>query len=343
MECPECGSELASKRLSCPNCHQLVYQGELEEIAAHADEARRAQDVREELALWRRALELLPRDSRQHRSISERAGLLSREVESLPESGAASAGQDSSDRPGRSKGWKFASIGALGLLLWKLKAVLAFAVTKGKFLLMGLTKSGTVFSMLLSLGVYWAAFGWKFGAGLIGSIYVHEMGHVAALHRLGLSASAPMFIPGVGAFVRMKQYPVDAREDARVGLAGPIWGLGASLVAYAIFWLTGAPFWAVIAKVGAWINLFNLLPVWQLDGARGFRALARNARLAVTVLIAALWFWTAEGLLLLLGLAAAWQTWRADPEQVGDRTAFIHFALLLIALTLLTTLDAPLP
>ncbi len=37
---------------------------------------------------------------------------------------------------------------------------------------------------------------------------------------------APMFLPGFGAVVRMQQYPVDAREDARVGLAGPIWGLG---------------------------------------------------------------------------------------------------------------------
>lgn len=349
MECHECGSQLSSKRLSCPNCHQLVYQSELTEIAARAEDARRAHDVREELGLWRRALELLPQGSRQYRSITERASLLSREVEKLPVSGAASEAPDNRNNrnkpngPNGAKGWKFASIGALGLVLWKLKAVLAFAITKGKFLLAGLTKSGTVFSMLLSLGVYWAAFGWKFGAGIIGSIYVHEMGHVAALHRLGISASAPMFIPGVGAFVRMNQYPVDAREDARVGLAGPIWGLGASLVAYAIFWLSGAPFWAVIAKVGAWINLFNLLPVWQLDGARGFRALSRNARLVVTILIGALWFWTAEGLLVLLLLASVWQTWRADPEQVGDRTALVHFVVLLVALSVLTTVDVPLP
>ena len=30
-----------------------------------------------------------------------------------------------------------------------------------------------------------------------------------------------MFVPGLGAFVRMEQYPTGPREDARVGLAGP--------------------------------------------------------------------------------------------------------------------------
>src|SRR3989454_12639768 len=81
--------------------------------------------------------------------------------------------------------------------------------------------------MLLSAGVYWAAWGWKFALGVVLSIYVHEMGHVQALQRYGIKATAPMFIPGVGAVVRLKQYPASPREDARVGLAGPLGGLGA--------------------------------------------------------------------------------------------------------------------
>src|SRR2546430_4861243 len=78
--------------------------------------------------------------------------------------------------------------------------------------------------MLLSAGVYWTIWGWKFALGVVLSIYVHEMGHVQALQRYGIKATAPMFIPGVGAVVRLKQYPADRREDARVGLAGPLWG-----------------------------------------------------------------------------------------------------------------------
>jgi Zn-dependent protease len=30
--------------------------------------------------------------------------------------------------------------------------------------------------------------------------------------------------------------------------------------------------------VGGWINLSNLLPVWQLDGGRAFNALSRQQR-----------------------------------------------------------------
>ena len=69
--------------------------------------------------------------------------------------------------------------------------------------------------MLLSLGVYWTAFGWKFALGLVLSIYVHEMGHVAMLRRYGIKSTAPMFIPGLGAMVRMKQYPHSQDQKAR--------------------------------------------------------------------------------------------------------------------------------
>src|SRR5256885_5819705 len=108
-----------------------------------------------------------------------------------------------------------------------------------------------------------------FAFGLVLSIYIHEMGHVQALQRYGIKATAPMFIPGFGAVIRLKQYPADAREDARVGLAGPLWGLGAALAAYAVYRATGVGVWGAIAHMGALVNLFNLVPVWQLDGARG--------------------------------------------------------------------------
>src|SRR3989454_1596365 len=149
--------------------------------------------------------------------------------------------------------------------------------------------------MLLSAGVYWAAWGWKFALGVVLSIYVHEMGHVQALQRYGIKATAPMFIPGVGAVVRLKQYPASPREDARVGLAGPLWGLGAAAAAYAAYIGTGGGIWAAIAHFGAWVNLFNLVPVWQLDGGRGFRALTRRQRGIAAAVIALMWLATRRG------------------------------------------------
>ncbi len=78
-----------------------------------------------------------------------------------------------------------AGVGTLGLLLWKFKFIAFLVVTKAKFLLLGLTKASTLFSMLLSVGVYWAAFGWPFAVGLVVSLYIHEMGHVYLLTRFG--------------------------------------------------------------------------------------------------------------------------------------------------------------
>src|SRR6185295_6272463 len=123
--------------------------------------------------------------------------------------------------------------GAVGALLAKFKWVVLFLLGKGKILLAGLLKAPTFLSMALALGVYATAFGWKFALGLVVSIYVHEMGHVVWLRRYGIPATAPMFVPGLGAFVRLNQRPATVGEDARVGLAGPVWGAAAAIGALA--------------------------------------------------------------------------------------------------------------
>lgn len=227
------------------------------------------------------------------------------------------------------------------LLAWKGKVVLLAVASKAKLLLAGLGKSGTVFSMFLSLGVYWTAFGWWFALGLVLSLYVHEIGHVAALRRYGIPASAPMFVPGIGAFVRMKQYPADAREDARVGLAGPVWGLGAAVASYATFLATGAPILAAIARVGAWLNLFNLLPFWQLDGGRGFRVLSRTQRIAVVLAMLMAWWGTGEGLLLLLAAVGGIQAVGTGQPRDGDWHCCVEFVQLIVVLAALAAVGVP--
>jgi len=214
--------------------------------------------------------------------------------------------------------------------------LLGVLLSKGKLLLLGLTKAGTLLSMVLAFGAYWTLWGWRFALGFVASIYVHEMGHIAALNRLGIKATPPMFIPGIGAIVRLKQYPVSPRENARVGLAGPIWGLGAALAAYAVFLGTGNQTWGAIAQVGAWINLFNLLPVWQLDGARGFHALIRPQRWIAVAILAGMWLVTREGLLVLLCLAGAFAAWRGEVPDEGDDRALVEYGALAITLALLT-------
>jgi Zn-dependent protease len=125
-----------------------------------------------------------------------------------------------------------------------------------------LGKFKTLLTMLASMGLYWNWFGWRFAVGFVLGIYVHEMGHVWALHRLGLRASTPMFIPGFGAFISLYDSPANVGQDARIGLAGPLWGAAAAL-AFLLpsLFLPGGTLWLAIARATAMINLFNLTPV----------------------------------------------------------------------------------
>ena len=209
-------------------------------------------------------------------------------------------------------------LATLGLLAWKLKTLLRWLLTKGKLLMLGLTNAGTVLSMFLSIGVYWAAFGWPFAVGLMLSLYVHEMGHVAALRRLGIPASLPMFLPGLGAVVRLRQPPATRSEDARIGAGGPALGdrrrdrrLRSSI------WAAAGRSPPPSRARGAWVNLFNLLPVWQLDGGRAFHALSRPQRIAAALVMGALWLWTREGLLILLLAVAAFRAFRPGAARRG--------------------------
>jgi Zn-dependent protease len=134
-----------------------------------------------------------------------------------------------------------------------------------------LTTSGT---MLVSLAAYSLIWGWKFAAGFVVLLLVHEMGHVIQLRREGIPASAPMFIPFLGAVVTAKSLGDDATAEARVGLAGPVLGTLGALALLPVAAATGEDFWYALVFTGLFLNLFNLLPVVPLDGGRAMAALS---------------------------------------------------------------------
>jgi len=326
--CAGCGTALAPGLLSCPGCQRLVHAEALKDFAAKAGQAARDGDLTAALTCWRRALELLPPDSRQHAAVTAQVAELSRRLD-----GGAAADSPRDGRPHARKGpWSI----FLGL-----GAALAFLLSKVKWLMLGLSKAGTLWTMLLSFGVYWTAWGWQFALGLVLSIYVHEMGHVAALHRYGIPATAPMFIPGFGALVRLKQNPATPDEDATVGLAGPLWGLGAACATYALFLLTANSFFAALTDVGAFINLFNLMPLGPLDGGRGFRALARPQRWLVFLVLLAAWLVTSHGLLIVLGLFALLRALSPAAPQKPNQGVMLKYVFIVVALLALAALAAP--
>ena len=253
--CPECSAEIALDALSCPQCRRLTRAADLEVLTRQAKAAWRVGKFAEERALWRQCLDLLPSGTVQYASIEARV----KEIEEQ----TAIAGE----QPGR--GWNKATAGV--------GPTLVLLLTKGKALLLGLTKVGTLVTMAASLSVYWALYGWALAFGLVLSIYIHEMGHVIAIRQYGFRASAPMFVPG-GAFIRMRGVRLPPIPDSRIGLAGPIYGLGAALAALAMYYATEAKIWGVIAHFGAIVNLFNLIPVGNWTGPAEYaRSLARSA------------------------------------------------------------------
>jgi Zn-dependent protease len=215
-----------------------------------------------------------------------------------------------SGRPGLRK--RLASaVAALAVLLTKAKALI--------FLLPKLKLLTTFGSMLVSIAAYGVFFGLPFAAGFVLLLLLHEIGHVIQLRREGIKASAPMFIPFLGAVISAKSMGKDAAAEARVGLAGPVLGTVASLVPLAIWLLTGSDFWRALAYIGFVLNLFNLLPVVPLDGGRAMAAVSPAVwlvGLAGLVALAILYPSPIVFLILLFGGMESWRRWkvRATPE-----------------------------
>ena len=159
-----------------------------------------------------------------------------------------------------------AAIGALLLLaLTKLKAIASLILPALKFLKLGkiLTTTG---SMFVSVWFYSLAFGWKFAVGFVLLIFIHEMGHVFVAWRQGLPISAPIFIPFMGALILLKAEGKSAWNQAVMGIGGPLLGALGALACWWIYGLTQNELFLGLAYIGFMINLFNLMPVFPLDG-----------------------------------------------------------------------------
>jgi Zn-dependent protease len=155
-------------------------------------------------------------------------------------------------RPGsRTSG---AVVGGGGLLAYLLKVGLV-----GKFLLSG-------GSFLLSFAAYAIFWGPWAAAGIVLMIFVHEMGHVIEIQRQGLRATAPVFIPFMGAAIFQREHPQNALRQAEIGIAGPIAGTIGATAAYAAYGSTHFAPLLIWAWFGFLINLINLIPAGMLDG-----------------------------------------------------------------------------
>jgi Zn-dependent protease len=225
----------------------------------------------------------------------------------------------------------------------KLKAIL--------LLLPKLKLFTTSASMLVSIGAYALIWGWKFAIGFVLLLLVHEMGHVLQARREGLDASAPLFIPFLGAAIALKELPKDAGVEARVGLAGPILGTLGTCAAVAIWQITGDELFQALAFFGFFLNLFNLAPVLPLDGGRAMAALTPWMWIVGYALLVAATVFFPNPIMFLILLFGGFETYRRwkerkDPEQqrffeVSPRTrALVAATYVGLALALVVGMDA---
>ena len=205
------------------------------------------------------------------------------------------------------------------------------AYLKGAVLLLPklklLTTGATAFVSVAAYSLFW---GWQFAAGFVALIFIHEMGHVIQLRREGIKASAPMFIPFLGAAIFSRSLGDNALAEARVGLAGPVLGtIGAGAVAVGGA-LTGSDLLLALAYVGFLINLFNLLPVLPLDGGRAMAAMAPwmwFVGFAALIPLALFMHGSIVLLLILvLGGREVWRRWKLRKTRSLEQAAYYRVA-----------------
>ncbi|HEX6363548.1 MAG TPA: site-2 protease family protein [Albitalea sp.] len=185
------------------------------------------------------------------------------------------------------------------------------------------TTGGT---MLLSVVAYAFVWGWRYAAGFVALLFVHEMGHWLAARQRGLAVGAPTFIPFVGAWIQLKQMPHDAETEAYVGIAGPLVGSAGALLCWFMARALQADWLLAVAYAGFFLNLFNLIPLSPLDGGRITQVISPWLWLAGVPVLLALLVWSASPLLVLIAVLAGMQLWTAwrhrhDPGAQAYRLA----------------------
>ena len=276
LTCKRCARTLEPGTLVCTNCKTLVHADEMEHSAAQARLSESRGDLQQAHQQWMAILPLLPGESEQAEWIRGH----------IRELGSAAANAHHPQSPGTKKSFWAKRLAPL--------APLAIVAAKAKTFLVLIFKLKFLFSFAAFIGLYWAAWGPKFGIGFAVLILIHELGHFVEIKRRGLPAEMPVFLPGLGAYVRWQAMGVTQETRAAISLAGPLAGFLSAALCGVIAVKAGDPIWFALARTGAWLNILNLIPVWVLDGAGAMMPLNPMEKFLVAVVSGVLGYATAE-------------------------------------------------
>jgi Zn-dependent protease len=308
--CHNCGADLPLGALACEKCHALIYSEELARLTHHANSLEETDNLQEAREEWKKALPLLPTNATQAewvRSHIEKLDLLLRAPQAPPKNN-----------------W----IRKLGPL-----APIVILLSKGKFLLVALFKLKFLLTLFAFMGLYWSLYGAWFGIGFVALIFVHEMGHYLEIRRRGLPAEMPVFLPGLGAYVKWNALGVTRITRSIVSLAGPFAGFLGAIACLYLWHRTGNGVWAALARSSAGLNILNLIPVWILDGGQATLSLSKVERWLLLGLCLLLWLGLGENLLFLVAAGVVYRLFTKDLPPYAAPKITAYYATILIGLS----------
>lgn len=212
--------------------------------------------------------------------------------------------------------------GGIGLAL-----LFIFSKLKYVGVLLQIGKFKTFLSMIVSIWAYAMFWGWSFAAGFVALIFIHEMGHVIALRMMGIRASAPMFIPFVGAHIVMKQMPKNAFVEAVAAYGGPLLGTLGAIGCAAIGIYSQNLFWFALASSGFLLNLFNLLPISPLDGGRIIGVISPKLWIVGLLGAVGLFYLTWSPIVALIVILGSFQIYTSFKSSKTERAAYYSVSL----------------
>jgi len=312
--CPQCGNPVSLGMLACPQCHTLIHGEELLRLTTSAKSLEAENHPAQAQQVWQQALALLPRDSTQAQWVRDHVATLQLALPAAPQ-------------PKHSWATKLGPLAPIAIFLAKSKTLL-FAIFKLKFLL----------SLGAFVAVYWSLYGMKFGGGFAFLILLHEMGHYLDIRRRGLPADMPVFLPGLGAYVRWEGMGVTRKTRAAVSLAGPLAGLLGAVVCALLYFRTNYGLWAALGHSSAVLNVLNLTPVWILDGGQAANALDRSERIALLVACLLVWLVAGQSIFFLVAAGVTYRLFTKDLPPLPSRSTLIYYLSLIAGYALLLRL-----
>ncbi len=208
-------------------------------------------------------------------------------------------------------------LAALALAIWSKFGLVVALIVKVPAL-------ATLGSALLSVAAYSLWGGPWFAVGLVLMIFVHEMGHVIEIRRQGMHATAPIFIPFVGAAIFQGSHAQSPLRQAQIGIAGPIAGTIGATVALVLYNSTHWNVLLVWAYFGFLINLFNLIPFGMLDGGWILAPVSKWIQVAGLAVLGGLFLANLVSpiviIIVILGVPVVWQRFR-NPALDAQLTA----------------------